>query len=113
MRIISTNSLEVLEEENLKLFLLVDIEIDSNHYRYTDCDIPLVYNNFSYEPFPFSIDNINSSMDQAVDSINLKITELNSALGIYIKDNDLNNNPRDLQKNNNVIIYYAVCSGDL
>lgn len=100
MRVIPASSLEELDKEKYKVFLLIDITFNETHYRYTDCDIPLVYDSNRYEPYPFQISNITASTERLVDSIDLKLVELNQALGIAMKDNNI--------QGSEVIVYCAI-----
>jgi len=57
---------EAFESDQFKPFILIDIEIDDVHYRYTDCDIPLTY--------------IRHSLSRIVNSFQLNIESMKSAL---------------------------------
>jgi len=106
MRVLTAKSINELGLDRFRTFLLLEIYFEGNYYRYTNCDIPLVYLGNVYESRSFSIDNVSSSMDQTVDSVQIKLAELNSALGIAIKGSEITDykNPQNAQ----VTIYCAV-----
>ena len=49
MRQIDPDILLALESGELRPFYYLDIEIDSTHYRYTSCEIPLIIDGEKYD----------------------------------------------------------------
>ena len=80
MRDIDSDILAELAKEELRPFLLIDKEIESTHYRYTDCDVPIVFDGNTYEPLGFSISSINYSSQNIVDSVDINIDNLDSVM---------------------------------
>jgi len=80
MRVTPAVLTEALESSQFKPFILIDIEIDSTHYRYTDCDIPLTYEDNVYSPHPFNVENVRHSLQRIVNSFQLNIESMKSAL---------------------------------
>ncbi len=77
MRNISSEAESKLGSEQFTVFLLLGIVIDEVIYRFTNCDIPLVYDDIRHEPYPFEIDNISISSDHFSDSLQIKFANLN------------------------------------
>ena len=73
MRQIDPDILSALESGELRPFYYLDIEVDSTHYRYTSCEIPLIIDGEKYEPKPFQVENINYSMRNVVDSVVVRV----------------------------------------
>jgi len=80
MRDIDSNILAELAKEEFRPFFLLDMEIDSTHYRITDCDVPLVLDGNTYSPRGFRIGDISYSRSNIVDSVQLELDNLDAAL---------------------------------
>lgn len=80
MRTIDSDILAKLEGRKFRPFLLMDLDIDSTHYRYTDCDIALVLDGDKYSPRGFEVENINYSMVNVVDSVQISLDNLDTIL---------------------------------
>jgi len=80
MRNIDSNILAELAKAEFRPFYLLDIEIESTHYRYTDCDVPIVFDGNIYAPLGFSIGGIKYSSQTIVDSLELVIENLDSVM---------------------------------
>ena len=79
MRDIDASIVAQLQSGELRPFQLLDMEIDSVNYRYTDCDVPLVITN-RFEPRGFKFDRIRYSLKTIVDSMTLECDNLDDAL---------------------------------
>jgi len=80
MRDIDSNILAELAKQELRPFYLLDMYIDSTHYRYTDCDVPIVFDSNTYTPLGFSIGGVNYSSQNIVDSVDITIDNLDSVM---------------------------------
>ena len=80
MRNIDSNILAELAKAEFRPFYLLDMEIESTHYRYTDCDVPIVFDGNTYTPLGFSIGSIKYSSQTIVDSLDLVIENLDSVM---------------------------------
>ena len=78
MRDIDPSILAELAKQELRPFLLLDMEIDSSHYRYTDCDVPLVFGGNTYTPRDFTFGRVSYSSDVIVSSVGLDIDNLDA-----------------------------------
>lgn len=79
MRSIGSNIITELESEELRPFYLLDMDIDSTNYRYTDCDIPINLTNMFY-PRGFRSDGAFYSMANIVDKTRIEIDNLDNVL---------------------------------
>jgi len=80
MRTIDAAFLASLEAKTLKPFFALDLDIDGTHYRYTDCDVPLVVDGERYLPRGAKLEPIRYSLGTVVDSMKMQIDNLDSAL---------------------------------
>lgn len=80
MRDIDSDILAELIKSEFRPFFLFDKEIDSTHYRYTDCDVPIVFGGNTYTPLGFDIAGINYSSRNIVDSVDIHIDNLDSVM---------------------------------
>jgi hypothetical protein len=80
MRSIDSSVMAQLEAGELRPFALLDIELDGTHYRYTDCDVPIIYSSNSYAPRGFSGEPIGYSVAHIVDQCGLEVDNLDDAL---------------------------------
>lgn len=80
MRSVNATILAKLASSEFRPFYLLDMEIDSTHYRYTDCDVPLVYDANIYTPRPFSRGSAQYSMSAIVDTMDITLTNLDEAM---------------------------------
>jgi hypothetical protein len=80
MRDIDSNILAELAKQELRPFLLFDMEINSTHYRYTDCDVPIIFDSNTYSPRGFSFDRVNYGAHFIVDSVEIALDNLDSVM---------------------------------
>jgi len=80
MRDIDVDIQAALAAEEMRPFALLHFEIDSVHYRYTDCDVPIVVGGNRYEPRGFKQQSILYSLNKVVDSVKLEVDNLDDAL---------------------------------
>jgi len=80
MRSINANIITQLEAGELRPFNLIDMEIDGTHYRYTDCDVPIVTGGNRFEPRGFKSQPIQYSLNKIMDQVKLEIDNLDDAL---------------------------------
>jgi len=80
MKVLSATILSELQQEEFRVFYLLDIELGSSWYRFTDCDIPLIVDGYKYTPHGFSVEPVRSSMDSIVDNITFEIDNLSDLL---------------------------------
>jgi len=78
MRNIDSSIIAELESSEFRPFLLIDLEIDSTHYRYTNCDVPIEYNGNIYTPRGFSVSEIQYSLSKIVDQATIEMDNLDS-----------------------------------
>jgi len=99
MRSIHSDTLTQLAAGTLRPFHLIDMEIDSAHYRYTDCDVPIIYDGNSYTPTGCSAADASYDIDSVVDTVKVSIANLNEAMSALF----VGSTPQG----SDVIIYYA------
>ena len=80
MRDIDPDILAELADKELRPFLLLDMEIDSSHHRYTDCDVPIIFGGNTYSARDFSFDRIKYSSQNILDSVEIDIDNLDSVM---------------------------------
>ena len=80
-RPISSTLLEELAKSTLRPFLLISTTINDITYRYTDCDVPIVYDGETYLTIAFTIGAIQYSIIDIVDSMD--VTFDNVGLQLY------------------------------
>lgn len=80
-RPISSTILAEYESEMFRPFLLIKFSINNVDYRYTNCDVPIKYDGELYYPFPFKVGDVQYSINDMVDSVN--ITFDNVGLQLY------------------------------
>lgn len=80
MRSINSNIISALESNEIIPFYLLDIEIENIHYRYTDCDVPIMENNSKYVSKGFKVDNIIYSLSKIVSDMRLEIDDIDETL---------------------------------
>jgi len=97
MRSINSTILAQLEANELRPFYLLDIEIEGTHYRYTDCDVPVILRQIGwdagivwavgigweedkgpYDPRPFTFDPVTYSAGTIVSRARIRIDNLDS-----------------------------------
>jgi len=80
MRSIDTDILAQFEAKELRPFMLLDMNINSTHYRRTDCDVPIVLNGNRYEPLGFRISPIRYSATNIVDQVQIDVDNLDQVM---------------------------------
>ncbi|MEW6670233.1 MAG: DUF2163 domain-containing protein [Thermodesulfobacteriota bacterium] len=80
MRTIDPAIITAIQSGQITPFLLLDLLISAVHYRYTDCDVPLVVSAARFNPRGFKMDTIRYSLKTAVDSVKIEIDNLNDEL---------------------------------
>ena len=73
MRNFNASTTAALVADTAKTFWFIDLEFDSDTYRYSDCDIPLYSGGNKYEPNGFQISNLRISADLSVDRARIDI----------------------------------------
>lgn len=79
MRNISSDILTALAGKELRGFLLFEATIDETPYRYTDCDVPIYYENMFY-PRGMRVEPIQYSAQRIVDKMTIEIDDLDDTL---------------------------------
>lgn len=79
MRIIDPAILAKLKTNQITAFQLIKLDISTPRY-YTDCDVPITYDGHVYAPRSFDFDSANYSLREIVDSVRLKIDNINNDL---------------------------------
>jgi len=80
MRNLDSQIMAQLAASELRPFMLLDMEIDSTHYRYTDCDVPIVTGGNRFEPRGFTAEPIRYSMSRIVEEARFDLDNLDDAL---------------------------------
>ena len=78
MRSINETILEQLRANELRPFYLLYMEIDSTHYRFTDCDVPINFDGELYEPRSLTFDPITYSAGTIVNRARVTLDNLDS-----------------------------------
>jgi hypothetical protein len=69
-----------LQADELRPFLLLDLNIDDTHYRYTECDVSISSGGNLFQPRSFKISAITYSLSKVVDSMQMETDNLDDAL---------------------------------
>lgn len=80
MRSIDATILAELEAKQLRPFMTLDITIDETHYRYTDCDMPIVAGGNTYNPKAFRPEPVKYGANAIVDQATLEIDNLDEVM---------------------------------
>lgn len=80
MRTINAELLAQFASEQLRAFRLLDFDIDSVHYRYTNCDVPLLCDGNLFTSKDFRIENVGYSSNQFVDRMQIEIDDIKAVL---------------------------------
>lgn len=80
MRDIPAGILTALMGKELRPFLLFEMTISEVAYRYTDCDVPIAFNENLYMPRGLRHEPINYSSQRIVDKTSVEIDNLNDEL---------------------------------
>jgi len=80
MRDINSTVLAELAKTQLRPFYILDIVIDSTHYRYTNCDVPIVYDGNIYSPRGFDFNTISYSAGTIVARASIEIDNLDEIM---------------------------------
>jgi len=91
-RTISQVILDKLETNEITSFYLLQYTINSTTYRYTDCEVPIAYAvdgtaEVTFQPRTFTFENISYSNNDIVDSVSLRVDNLDSVLTSLFLDN--------------------------
>jgi hypothetical protein len=93
MRTIAANIIAKLESNEITSFHLLKYTVNSVVYCYTDCEVSITSSADgtvrTYQPRKFKFDDINFSNNNIVDSGNLKIDNVDSALTSVFIDNTI------------------------
>lgn len=79
MRNIPANILTALAGKELRPFLLFETTIDETAYRYTDCDVPIFFENL-FEPRGLRLEPIQYSSQRIVDKMTLELDDLDDTM---------------------------------
>lgn len=77
---------EILTElgvSEIRPFVFLHMQIKETDFRFTDCDIPLYYNGNKYEPYGFKVTNINQTLANIVDQVDVEIDLVDQILKPY------------------------------
>jgi len=80
MRNIHASTLAELAALEFRPFLLVDKVIASEHYRYTDCDVPLMSDGGIYLPLQLSLDTIKWSQRYLADTARISYDNIDETM---------------------------------
>jgi len=82
MRDIPQEILDLLAGSMVRPFYLLHFEIDGTPYRYTDCDVPIVYGGNVYSPRSFKAPAIEATLDQTVSKLKVDLDNVDQILMI-------------------------------
>jgi hypothetical protein len=80
MRPIDSDIIDQLELKEFRPFFLLTMTIDSVAYRYTDCDIPLVFDGNTFTARGFQSGNVSYSTEQIVDRASFKVDDIDQTM---------------------------------
>lgn len=80
MRNIHAATLAELASTQMRVFLLIDKEIGPEHYRWTDCDVPILAGGELYEPRQFKLSDIRYSQNYHIDAARLSIDNIDELM---------------------------------
>ncbi len=91
-RTISQDVLDQLETDEITSFHLLQFTVGASTYRYTDAEVPITYavdgtSEVTFESRGFSFDNINYSEGDIVDSVSIRVDNLDRILTSIFGDN--------------------------
>ena len=78
MKAINASIQTQMESGQLVPFNILDMDIDSTHYRYTNCEIPLVVNSVRYESRDFKVGDIVTSNGLIIEQMQLDLWHLDA-----------------------------------
>lgn len=123
MRSISEEILTQLRSGYITSFKLFEFTDGTDWYRYTDKDVPVYWAEDStslnkYTPYAVEIENIDYSYNNVVDSISIKISNLNSIMialfaNRIIQENVFNVYFGVMNSNNNIIDVFKIFEGEI
>ena len=73
MRKFAPAILSALEADELRAFLLLEMDLDGTWYRYTNCDVPIRARGVRFEPFPFTAQPLGYDMNKIVTSARIDL----------------------------------------
>ena len=74
MRKLSSQLVAKLQAEELVCFVIFDIQVDGEWYRYTDCDVPLWVDGHKYVPAVLKPGNVKHEADSCVSSFSFRVS---------------------------------------
>jgi len=80
MRSIPQSILDELAGKELVPFYLLDMDINGTHYRYTECDVPIVYDSNVYSSHTFKAEAITYTSETIVNSFEITIDNIQGTL---------------------------------
>jgi len=81
MRYLDARVLDQLQNEEIRIFSLLYLEVSGSYF--TDCDIPLYVDGNLYTPHPYRIQPITYGADQLVLTMDVEVANLDQALTTY------------------------------
>jgi len=85
----------LLAGESLRPFYLLHFEVDSSHYRYTDCDVPIAYGGALYTPRWLRVPTIESSLNEMVSKFKIRLDNRDQLLMIPFVGGQAGGSPID------------------
>jgi hypothetical protein len=89
-----------LLKEVLQQFFILEIQLASGTYRYTETDIDIYYGGNKFSPRGFTFDNLNGSSNLSVDNLDIDIDDTDQELSALLLGEDV--------RNKIAILYYGV-----
>jgi len=110
MRSLVSAVVSELQSSEVRIFHLLDIEIEGTHFRYTDCDIPLVVGGDKYVPRAFFADAAMHSSEEIVDKFTVDVDNVdrvlvNTFVGGSPRNGTLTYSIVLLDENHNIVSY--------
>jgi phage-related protein len=93
MRNVDASTLAQLQARELRTFVLVDKEIGGDHYRWTDCQVPIPHDGELYHPKPFSVGSIRYSSRYVIDLARVSYANLDSLMTALYVGSDTQGEP--------------------
>lgn len=89
-----------LSKSVLHQFFMIELQLTSATYRFTETDIPIWYGGNQFYSLAFSFDNLSGSSALCVDEVDVDIDDTDQVMSALLCGEDVRNRP--------VILYYGV-----
>lgn len=83
MRTVDQGLLDEIRAGAIRPFFLLNLTVEGQPFRYTDCDVPIYFGGDEFVPHPFAVESVNYSTAKIIDEATVEIDVLDQALTYY------------------------------